>query len=419
MAVTNEEKRYNDLMGSAPATSHSAQTEQSAAALAAAERAAQQGAQDFDYGKTADARLDKAISDYLNQLGYNYDINNDEAYREFAKEYSQNALRGRELSENTARDLTNGYSSTYARAVGSEVTGDAVMGYTRYAPQLSQLAKQEAAAKQAQAGNAANVYQRLADTDYQRARDTQSDRQAMMAYLQSRYITDRQADVQQGANLADIYSTRLSGAASDLANARSIDNSRYQYLTQSADSKARIAQSNYEANQKLAYQKAEDSYNEKIAAQKAAAEAAQKAQKEAQTAAEDYKKNMWKIANYLNGSIKLGTNDKYNLDYNKDGKVDTKDAVIAARIANGTLTQAQAEQMARQGTGNATVGNATSGNNSVFNFEATDRTRGVITNIREEKRSSSLSTEELAKKWIEKSDLTDSESAYIYHYFGL
>ena len=106
--MSKEEKRYNELMGSAPAASSSSATAQAAAELAAAEQAAQ----NIDYSRTADGRLDRAINDALSKSGFKYDVAKDKAYQDFAREYSQNALRGREAAQNTANQLSGGWTPT-------------------------------------------------------------------------------------------------------------------------------------------------------------------------------------------------------------------------------------------------------------------------------------------------------------------
>ena len=217
MAVNNE--RLYQLIDNAPAPAQNPQTAQAAAALAAAENEAKE----IDYTHTADARLDRAINEALQKSGYNYDLSKDNNYQEFARQYSQNTLSGRESAQNTANQLSGGYAPTYADTVGSEVSHDIINNMANYTPALREAARQEAAAKTAQAATAAQIYHTLADTGYARNRDQVSDSKNYLNYLASRYGTERQAENQQQSFANDIYRSRLSNALDDTKLARKID----------------------------------------------------------------------------------------------------------------------------------------------------------------------------------------------------
>ena len=202
MAVNGENERLYALMNGQPAAAGT--DAQAAAALAAAEQAAA----DADYSHTADGRLDRAISDYLTKSGFIYDLSNDNNYKEFAQAYSQNALRWREAAQETANMLSGGYTPTYAAAVGSEVQGDIGANMANYAPTFRALGRQEQAARVAQAGNAAQLYQSMADTGYQRGRDLQGDKMNYLGYLADRYQGERQAALQRQDMANDVWRSR-------------------------------------------------------------------------------------------------------------------------------------------------------------------------------------------------------------------
>jgi hypothetical protein len=269
MATTTEYELYNQLMNSAPNASTSADTAASEAALSAAENSITPSTYN---GGGADARLDAAINAYLNQRGFNYNTANDKDYQSYVQQYKENAAKGRELSKNTATQLANGYTPTYANAVASEVENAYLENISDAFPTFKNLAAQEYSAEQSKLANAVDIYNTQASTAYDRNRDTVSDQKNFLNYLYDRYVTDKQSDVENNSNLASIYGTKLSAAQSDLSNAMNYDNSRYQYDTQSADSKAQIAESEYENNQKIAYNQAKDEYDAKVAAAKAASE---------------------------------------------------------------------------------------------------------------------------------------------------
>lgn len=399
MAVGKENDKLYALMNQPPATASP-----QAAAQAAQVAAAEQAAQNIDYSRTADARLDRAINEYLSQSGFNYDVSRDKNYQEFAKEYSQNALSGRSAAQLTANQLSGGYTPTYADAVGSAVQSDIEANRANYTPAFRAAAQQEAAARAAQAGQSAQIYNTMADTDYARGRDTQGDRMSFLSYLANRYNTERQADVQRRGFAGDVYRSQLSGALQNATDARGIDNSRYQFDGQSAENRAKLAVDAEKDRLDRQYEAAKDAYEDRIAAAQAAATAekeAAAAEKEANTAAKNletqkkkYDKNAWKIQQILSGKRKLSGDMEYDLDYNKDGKVDNTDLSIAQQAAKTGQVQ--------------------------LPVTASDTANKFLSSLRGHygNKMNSISQKTL-ESLVERYKLSDSDAAYVYHYFGL
>lgn len=323
MAVNNE--RLYQLIDNAPAPAQNPQTAQAAAALAAAENEAKE----IDYTHTADARLDRAINEALQKSGYNYDLSKDNNYQEFARQYSQNTLSGRESAQNTANQLSGGYAPTYADTVGSEVSHDIINNMANYTPALREAARQEAAAKTAQAATAAQIYHTLADTGYARNRDQVSDSKNYLNYLASRYGTERQAENQQQSFANDIYRSRLSNALDDTKLARKIDNAQYQLNSQSAESAAKLAADRTAFDQKMAYTAAKDRYDDSAAAAKAAAKADKDRAKEIKTAKANYKSAADKIDKYVTSGKGLSYSEMKEFDYDGNGIIDERDRDLA------------------------------------------------------------------------------------------
>lgn len=260
MAVYDEEKLYNELMNGAPSAEQSTATQNSAAALKEGENYAAPG----EYtGGIADRKLDEAINKYLNSRGFNYNTADDPDYQAYVREYNENAKQSRELSKATAKTLANGYNPTYADTVSDEVYNSYMENVTDAVPQFKNLAALENSGRENQLANAVNIYSTQAQKDYSRYRDTVGDKKNFLNYLYDRYATDRQSDVQQNADKASIYGTRLSSAQSNLENARNMDAQRYLYNTQSADNRAQLAQQERENQQKIEYEKAEYDYKQK------------------------------------------------------------------------------------------------------------------------------------------------------------
>lgn len=323
--MSREEKKYNDLMGSAPAASGSSATAQAAAELAAAEQAAQ----NIDYSRTADGRLDRAINDALSKSGFKYDVSKDKAYQDFAREYSQNALRGREAAQNTANQLSGGWTPTYAGTVGNEVLNDNLTHIANYSPSFRAAAAQEAADSAAQSMNTAQIYGAMADTDYSRKREAVNDAKNFVNYLASRYSNEAQNDIQRQGIEGDIWRSRLQGAANDLSDTRQIENAQYLLNTQSAANRAKLAEDAYEFSQKQAYTAAEDAYKDRVAAEKAAAKAAAAEQKSIDKAKKEYGTIANKLYDHLYNNKKLGYTELSDYDFNHNGEIDEYDLQYA------------------------------------------------------------------------------------------
>ena len=410
--ASSEEKKYYELSGAAPKVQSSAQTANAAAALAQAERQAESAS----YGKTADARLDQAIADVLAQNGYRYDISKDQAYQDFAREYSQNALRGRELSRDTARTLANGYEPTYADAVGSEVYNDVASRAVNYAPSFKASANAEAAAASAQAMNAAQVYADIGNTEYSRQRDYQGDLKNYMSYLANRYSSERQADVQRGEFDNNVYTARLNAALNNLTDARKAENTKYIYNTQSAEGKAKLAADQKEFEQKLAYTAAKDAYDDRVAAEKAAAQAAKEqaaAEKTAKTEADKleserakHEKNAYLIQQYRVEKYKPSAEKQYELDYNKDGKIDKYDLALAQKAAQSDNSSGSTSNTGSSG--------------EPYKMSAkTDRIIHFMDPLINSggNQLNKQNFKNYLENFIEKTKLSDPEAAYIYAYY--
>ena len=401
MAVSSENEKLYQLMNAAPAAQQSPEAAQAAAQLAAAEQAAQNA----NYSSTADARLDRAIGEYLTKSGFNYDIGSDNNYKEFAREYSQNALRGRNSAQEGANQLAGGWAPSYADAVTSAVQGDISANAANYATAFRALGRQEAAARAAQAGQSAQILQGLADAEYAKRRDAQGDRMNFLNYLADRYGTERQADVQRQGFAGDVYRSQLSNAMENAAQARNIDNAQYRINTQSAESAAKLAADQRAFEQKMAYTAAEDAYKDRLAAAKAAetaAKAAATAAKEQAKANAARDKNIYMAQRIISGAKKATENDLYELDLNRNGTVDNDDL----RMLRGGTT---AENLEQTKTAVMQTSPAARELINTINKMSRNKNNRLIYN----------SIKDVAKKAVEESNLSDDEAAFVYNYFGL
>lgn len=431
-----EEQIYNELMQSSPGNAVSAQAKASAAALANAEAAA---ANTEYVPGGADRELDKAINEYLSGRGFEYSTENDKDYQAFRQQYRKFADKGRKQGIENTNTLANGYTPTYADTVGDQIYSDQMNGVRYYEPAFRQLAQQEQGLKDAQAANAVSILGQQAQTEYGRQRDAVSDNKNYMNYLAQMAALEKENDSKLSGMDTDTYITRLANAQDALDDARKSGNNRYLYGTQSADSAAKIAQSDRENERKIQYYKDKDEYDERVkreaeeaaareaeeaarerenqaaakgqlqasaAQDKAAASEAQAAAKEQETA----KYASWLLQKYFAGddSIKLSTKDRYNYDYNGDGDITNADMVIAGKIARGEGRAADFKNL-------SIVPGMTKDTNDII--KKVRQAQKEVPNGDGRNRQKKL--EQVTRNRIEALSTNDEERAYLYEYFNL
>ena len=223
----------------------------------AAKAATESGTYSGSYGD----KIDRAINSWLSNRGFDYNTSNDKDYQKYVEQYKDNTQTGAQLSRQTADRLANGYTPSYADIVAGEVANKQMENVSDAVPTYKQMAQLDYNAEQNRLANTANIYSQLDSTNYSRSRDTAQDYKNRLNALYNRYVTDRQSDIQLDELNNSIYSTKLSAEQNRLEDERNSENNRYLYNTQSADSKAQIAQAETENNRKIEYAKSEDAYN--------------------------------------------------------------------------------------------------------------------------------------------------------------
>lgn len=223
----------------------------------AAKAATESGTYSGSYGD----KIDTAINSWLSNRGFDYNTTNDKDYQKYVEQYKDNTQTGAQLSRQTADRLANGYTPSYADIVAGEVANKQMENVSDAVPTYKQMAQLDYNAEQNRLANTANIYSQLDSTNYSRSRDTAQDYKNRLNALYNRYVTDRQSDIQLNELNNSIYGTKLSAEQNRLEDERNSENNRYLYNTQSADSKAQIAQAEAENNRKIEYAKSEDAYN--------------------------------------------------------------------------------------------------------------------------------------------------------------
>lgn len=227
----------------------------------AAKAATESGTYSGSYGD----KIDTAINSWLSNRGFDYNTSNDKDYQKYVEQYKDNTQTGAQLSRQTAAQLANGYEPSYADIVAGEVANKQMENVSDAVPTYKQMAQLDYNAEQNRLANAGNIYSQLDSTNYSRSRDTEQDYKNRLNALYNRYVADRQSDLQLNELNNNIYETKLNAEQNRIEDERNAENSRYIYNTQSADSKAQIAQAEEENDRKIQYNKSQDAYNNWLA----------------------------------------------------------------------------------------------------------------------------------------------------------
>lgn len=223
----------------------------------AAKAATESGTYSGSYGD----KIDTAINSWLSNRGFDYNTSNDKDYQKYVEQYKDNTKTGAQLSRQTAAQLANGYEPSYADIVAGEVANKQMENVSDAVPTYKQMAQLDYNAEQNRLANAGNIYSQLDSTEYSRNRDLTQDYKNQLNTLYNRYVADRQSNLQLNELNNNIYETKLNAEQNRIEDERNAENSRYIYNTQSADSKAQLAQAEAENNRKIEYAKSEDVYN--------------------------------------------------------------------------------------------------------------------------------------------------------------
>lgn len=210
-------------------------------------------------------KIDTAINSWLSNRGFDYNTSNDKDYQKYVEQYKDNTQTGAQLSRQTAAQLANGYEPSYADIVAGEVANKQMENVSDAVPTYKQMAQLDYNAEQNRLANAGNIYSQLDSTEYSRNRDLTQDYKNQLNTLYNRYVADRQSDLQLDELNNSIYETKLNAEQNRIEDERNAENSRYIYNTQSADSKAQIAQAEEENDRKIQYNKSQDAYNNWLA----------------------------------------------------------------------------------------------------------------------------------------------------------
>lgn len=231
----------------------------------AEDNAAKAATESETYSGSYGDKIDTAINSWLSNRGFDYNTSNDKDYQKYVEQYKDNTQTGAQLSRQTAAQLANGYEPSYADIVAGEVANKQMENVSDAVPTYKRMAQLDYNAEQNRLANAGNIYSQLDSTEYSRNRDLTQDYKNQLNTLYNRYVADRQSDLQLDELNNSIYETKLNAEQNRIEDERNAENSRYIYNTQSADSKAQIAQAEEENDRKIQYNKSQDAYNNWLA----------------------------------------------------------------------------------------------------------------------------------------------------------
>lgn len=126
--------------------------------------------------------LQKSYDQVVNREKFNYDMNADALYKQYAQQYEQNAKLAMQDTVGQVSALTGGYGNSYAQTAGQAVYNQQISGMNDKALELYQLALNQ---YNAEGDRLMNLYGITADqyqTEYNRIRDEVADEQWQKSY---------------------------------------------------------------------------------------------------------------------------------------------------------------------------------------------------------------------------------------------
>lgn len=135
---TPQQSAYKPTAGAAPTfdINNDSYYQQAMAALEAAKQNAP------TYAGTYDAQLKDLYDQIVGRDKFKYDINGDELYQQYAKQYAEKGRMAMADTMGQAAALTGGYGSTYSQAVGQQAYDAYLQQLNEIIPQLEQRAYQ-------------------------------------------------------------------------------------------------------------------------------------------------------------------------------------------------------------------------------------------------------------------------------------
>ena len=194
-----------------------------------------------EYASQYQSQIDALLDSVLSGKKFDYNINEDELYRQYKDKYTQLGQKAMQDTVGQAAALTGGYGSSYGVTAGSQAYQSYLEKLNDITPQLQQAAYERFVREQQLERDNLGLLQGLDDKDYGKYRDAISD-----YYTEGNYLLNKRSNMSDEEWRA--YLQNVSGFESDRGYAFDQDKFAYQ------KEQDKLAQSNWEKQFNLAQQ---------------------------------------------------------------------------------------------------------------------------------------------------------------------
>ena len=193
------------------------------------------------YANSYEDQLKDLYDRIVNRDKFRYDINQDELYQQYAKQYAEKGRMAMMDTMGQAAALTGGYGSTYGQAVGQQQYDAYLQNLNDVVPELYQLALSR---YQMEGDDLKTQYSLLADQyqqEYGQYRDKVGDWQTERSFLSGRYDSERNLDYGMWGDARDFAYTDYRNGIADEQWRRQYEESVRQFNEQMALSREQFA----------------------------------------------------------------------------------------------------------------------------------------------------------------------------------
>ena len=239
--VEDASRAYNNIANSAPVYRDSSATQQ---ARTMADSYAQRYTDTVNQGyKSEYGRQIGALADRYQKNSFEWSPETSSEYQIQKDYYKREGQKAQESVQGAYSANTGGYSNSYAQAAGQRAYAQAMDELAAKIPSMRNSAYQDWSQQQEQTLNRISMLKGFDDSAYQRFRDKVSDNYDFMTYYENKYSTGKGLDMSAFQQELQNWQARLSAAAGNLSNIRSLAESQYEHNTLSADTRASLDQS--------------------------------------------------------------------------------------------------------------------------------------------------------------------------------
>lgn len=161
-----EQKVDNDVKAATTQPATAAQSTKSTSMVDAAMQ--KLDSQSQPYNSQWQTLRDDAINQLQNRDPFNYDLNGDILYQQYADIYGRNADKAMKDTVGKVSSLSGGYGNSYAQTAGQQAYSETMSGLNDIVPELYQLAQSRYDQEGQELKDMVSLYQGLDESDYNR-----------------------------------------------------------------------------------------------------------------------------------------------------------------------------------------------------------------------------------------------------------